>query len=157
LFNHFQFTLIYRLLEYQNEFKYEPIKEKEYKLIEDLIKNIEKGIATSQAKNQLDFDTRIKNIWDRLDTYQINNKGKVELPLVFENGATKVFDTMEDYMKWKTETIRSLKEEIKAKLTPMEFFLTQNKGTERPYTGDYWDSNHPGIYSCKVCTLRVFR
>lgn len=122
-----------------------------------MLQNIEKGTSTSQTKNQLDFNTRMKTIWDRLDTYQINNQGKVELPLVFENGNTKVFETMEAYMKWKTETTSNLHEEIKAKLTPMEFYLTQNKGTERPYTGDYWDSNHPGIYSCKTCTLRVFR
>jgi hypothetical protein len=99
----------------------------------------------------------MKTIWDRLNTYQINNEGKVELPLIFENGQTKIFETLEDYMKWKNETINYLKEEIRAKLTPMEYYLTQDKGTERPYTGDYWDSNKPGMYSCKVCTSRMFR
>jgi len=144
-------------LEFQNEFKYEPIQEKEFKLIEDLLENIEKSTATSQTKNQLDFNVRMKTIWDRLDTYQINNQGKVELPLVMDSGVTKVFENMEEYMRWKTETIGNLRDEIKAKLNPMEYYLTQNKGTERPYTGDYWDNNHPGIYSCKVCTLRIFR
>ena len=99
----------------------------------------------------------MKTIWDRLEAYQINNQGKVELPLIFENGQTKLFEDMEQYAKWKTETILSLKQEIKNKLTPMEHHLTQFKGTERPYTGDYWDSNKPGVYSCKSCTLRIFR
>lgn len=99
----------------------------------------------------------MKTIWDRLETYQINNLGKVELPLVFENNKTKLFDDMNEYMSWKNETIKNLKEEIKNKLSPMEYYFTQYQGTERPYTGDYWDSNKPGVYSCKVCTLRVFR
>lgn len=100
----------------------------------------------------------MKTIWDRLETYQINNQGKVELPLVNdENNETKVFDNMELYLKWKEETISKLKSDIKAKLNPMEYYMTQFKGTERPYTGDYWDVMTPGIYSCKTCTQRLFR
>lgn len=64
---------------------------------------------------------------------------------------------MDQYLAWKHETEKKLKLEIKAKLTPMEYYITQHKGAERPYTGDYWDNNKPGVYSCKVCTLRIFR
>lgn len=100
----------------------------------------------------------MKTIWDRLETYQINNQGKVELPLVNnETGETKVFEDMDQYVEWKKETTNKLKSEIKAKLNPMEYYLTQYKKTERPYTGDYWDVNTPGIYSCKCCTQRIFR
>jgi len=133
------------------------MQEKEYKLIEDLLENLEKENLTSHTKNQVNFNSRMKNIWDRLETYQINIQGKVELPFIFENGQTLIFDTMEDYIKWKSQRTHQLREDIKAKLTPMEFYLTQDKGTERPYTGDYWDLNKPGMYSCKVCTLRIFR
>ena len=59
----------------------------------------------------------MKNIWDRLETYQINNQGKVELPLVnSENGKKKIFDDMDIYLKWKEDTINSLKDQIKSKL-----------------------------------------
>ena len=64
---------------------------------------------------------------------------------------------MDDYIQWKKDTINRLKEEIKLKLNPMEYYMTKFKRTERPYTGDYWDVNTPGIYSCKTCTLRIFR
>ena len=38
----------------------------------------------------------------------------------------------------------------------MEYYITQCRGTERPFTGDYWDTEKPGVYSCKVCTQRLF-
>ena len=80
------------------------------------------------------------------------------MPLVYyEKGEKKVFDNMDLYLKWKEDTTNNLKDLIKSKLNPMEYYMTQFKGTERPYTGDYWDVNTPGIYSCKTCTQRMFR
>jgi peptide methionine sulfoxide reductase MsrB len=61
------------------------------------------------------------------------------------------------YLEWKENKEKELKENIFIKLTPMEFYITQGKGTERPFTGDYWDTNKVGLYSCKVCTQRLFR
>jgi hypothetical protein len=63
---------------------------------------------------------------------------------------------MQEYFTWKEERIQSLKHDIFNRLSPMEFYLTQGKGTERPFTGDYYDSDAVGVYCCKVCTLRLF-
>ena len=38
------------------------------------------------------------------------------------------------------------KEELKARLTPMQFEVTQNNGTEPPFKNAYWDNKKPGIY-----------
>jgi methionine-R-sulfoxide reductase len=47
-------------------------------------------------------------------------------------------------------------EELKLKLTPMQFHVTQEAGTERPFTGEYWDSKEPGTYHCIVCGTELF-
>jgi peptide-methionine (R)-S-oxide reductase len=47
-------------------------------------------------------------------------------------------------------------EELKLKLTPMQFHVTQEAGTERPFTGEYWDTKEPGTYHCIVCGEQLF-
>lgn len=38
------------------------------------------------------------------------------------------------------------KEELKKILTPEEYYVTQENGTEAPYKNEYWDLNEEGIY-----------
>ena len=48
------------------------------------------------------------------------------------------------------------RDELKLKLTPMQFHITQEAGTERPFTGEYWDTKDPGTYHCIVCGTELF-
>lgn len=48
------------------------------------------------------------------------------------------------------------KDELKQRLTPEEFDVTQNAGTEAPFTGKYWDEHADGTYTCKVCGQVLF-
>jgi methionine-R-sulfoxide reductase len=36
--------------------------------------------------------------------------------------------------------------EIRGRLTPLQYHVTQEEGTERPFQNDYWDNKEPGIY-----------
>ncbi len=49
------------------------------------------------------------------------------------------------------------KEQLRAKLTPEQFEITQNKGTERPFTGQYVNHKADGTYACVVCGSELFR
>lgn len=49
------------------------------------------------------------------------------------------------------------KSELKKKLDPLIYNVTQEKGTERPYTGEYWNLMEDGWYHCVICDNPLFK
>jgi peptide-methionine (R)-S-oxide reductase len=47
-------------------------------------------------------------------------------------------------------------EELRKRLTPEQFHVTQEAGTERAFTGESWDAKDPGTYRCIVCDEELF-
>lgn len=47
-------------------------------------------------------------------------------------------------------------EEWKDRLSDEEFRVLREKGTERAYSGEYWDLKEPGVYHCAGCGLPLF-
>jgi peptide-methionine (R)-S-oxide reductase len=47
-------------------------------------------------------------------------------------------------------------DELRKRLTPEQFYVTQQKGTERPFTGEYWNHHEKGMYRCVVCGAELF-
>lgn len=47
-------------------------------------------------------------------------------------------------------------EELRSRLSPEQYHVTQEKGTERAFTGAYWDTKDPGLYRCIVCEEPLF-
>ena len=48
------------------------------------------------------------------------------------------------------------KSKLKEKLSKEEFFVTQNKGTEAPFSGKYLDNKQSGTYICVCCDNELF-
>lgn len=52
--------------------------------------------------------------------------------------------------------INKTEQEWKQKLSADEFHICREKGTERAFTGQYWDSKTPGTYRCRCCDEPLF-
>lgn len=42
-------------------------------------------------------------------------------------------------------------------LSGEQFMVARGKGTERAFSGDYWDNHEPGVYRCVCCGAELFR
>jgi peptide-methionine (R)-S-oxide reductase len=55
------------------------------------------------------------------------------------------------------EKVTKSEAEWRAQLTPEEYQVLREAGTERPFTGEYTDTKAVGIYRCRACGTELFR
>lgn len=55
-----------------------------------------------------------------------------------------------------SEKIQKSDAEWRAELTPEQYWVTREKGTERPFSGEYWNEKRPGVYRCVACGQTLF-
>ena len=55
-----------------------------------------------------------------------------------------------------SEKIQKSDAEWRAELSPEQYEVCRRKGTERAFTGRYWDTKTPGVYLCSCCGNELF-
>ena len=59
-------------------------------------------------------------------------------------------------MSGKSDKSGKSEKQWKAELTPEQYRVLRKKGTERAFTGEYWDSKDDGVYVCAGCGQELF-
>jgi peptide-methionine (R)-S-oxide reductase len=54
------------------------------------------------------------------------------------------------------QKVQKTDEEWRERLTPEQYEVTRNAGTEAPFSGEYWDNHADGMYRCVACGTELF-
>ena len=72
-----------------------------------------------------------------------------------ETGASGQASKRQETMSM-SDKVHKTPEEWRAQLTPEQYHVAREKGTERAFTGKYWDSKAKGTYKCACCGQELF-
>lgn len=114
----------------------------------------------------IDFDTIFSNT---ITSYNPDNEGRssgksgsdIERILAFHKiGRRDPIEYIEPWEKVLQNAIATEKdfkdEEYRNRLTKIQYDVTRNSATERPFTGEYWDEKREGEYLCICCGRKLF-
>lgn len=62
------------------------------------------------------------------------------------------FQDLKTFKSWEAKHVAQIQRGLRERLSPHEYFITQGKGTERAFTGEYVWNLDLGTYECVTCT-----
>lgn len=87
--------------------------------------------------------------------FACGHREAVDRAAVSEPSRLKVYSVQEGEYTM-TQRVEKPVEEWKRTLTPEQFHILREKGTERAFTGKYWNNHDHGTYRCAACGLDLF-
>ena len=67
-----------------------------------------------------------------------------------------IFNSGPNNQNPKTYNVQKPDEEWRKELTPEQYHITREKGTEKPFSGEHWNRHEDGIYRCGNCGIELF-
>lgn len=65
-------------------------------------------------------------------------------------------NTMKNIIDTSYDKVEKTEKEWKEQLTEMQFYVAREAGTERAFTGEYWNNKEEGLYTCRCCDAPLF-
>ncbi len=81
---------------------------------------------------------------------------KSSVKLSEKKSETPIYKNVSDTTEFNGIKVSKTNDEWKALMTPEQYEVMREKGTERAFTGKDWDNHEKGIYVCSACGLKLF-
>lgn len=113
--------------------------------------------TTRHISSLSQFESRVKSKLFVSASPSLRRPKRVSLSVVRAMGSSASSQKPDNIQEANRVEYASLSdEEWKRRLTGEQYYITRQKGTERAFTGEYWNTKTPGTYHCICCDTPLF-